>query len=185
MIGSALRNKRRNGTPPRKRPRIFTGRLVDVINNRDGKIGRPALPEEIIAASLYNTGGMITHTARQLGCTHGAISTRVSRSKYLQEVKRNTIVEFIDLCESQLRKKVTRGNMTAIIFALKCLAKDRGYVERHEFIGKVDYTHTGGVLLLPQPSHDLNSWTELAEQWDQRQLPAPDDDVEDAEFEEE
>ena len=40
--------------------------------------------------------------------------------------------EQIDLAESELRKLVKSGNMTAIIFTLKTIGKERGYIERTE-----------------------------------------------------
>jgi len=35
----------------------------------------------------------------------------------------------IDFIESKLMEKINAGNIIAIIFALKCIGKDRGYVE--------------------------------------------------------
>ena len=40
--------------------------------------------------------------------------------------------EQIDLAESELRKLVKSGNITAVIFTLKTIGKERGYVERTE-----------------------------------------------------
>ena len=40
--------------------------------------------------------------------------------------------EQIDLAESELRKLVKRGNITAVIFTLKTIGKERGYIERTE-----------------------------------------------------
>lgn len=40
----------------------------------------------------------------------------------------------IDDTESALFKSIGQGNVTAIIFALKCRGKSRGYVERQELV---------------------------------------------------
>ena len=40
--------------------------------------------------------------------------------------------EQIDLAESELRKLVKSGNITAVIFTLKTIGKKRGYIERTE-----------------------------------------------------
>lgn len=40
--------------------------------------------------------------------------------------------EQIDLAESELRKLVKSGNITAVIFTLKTIGKERGYIERTE-----------------------------------------------------
>ena len=43
--------------------------------------------------------------------------------------------EKLDFIEDQLLEKIAEGDTTAIIFALKTLAKHRGYVERQEISG--------------------------------------------------
>ena len=43
----------------------------------------------------------------------------------------------IDFIEDQLLERISSGDTTAIIFALKTQAKHRGYVERQEVVGPV------------------------------------------------
>lgn len=43
---------------------------------------------------------------------------------------------FVDFAEDALVKKISKGDTTAIIFALKTKGKHRGYVERNELTGK-------------------------------------------------
>lgn len=44
--------------------------------------------------------------------------------------------KLIDLAEHGLQRKLVDGDITAIIFTLKTLGKDRGYIERNELTGK-------------------------------------------------
>jgi len=44
----------------------------------------------------------------------------------------------VDLAEEMLRAKVKEGDMTAIIFTLKCKGKNRGYVEKKEIEANVN-----------------------------------------------
>lgn len=48
--------------------------------------------------------------------------------------------EKIDFIEDQLLERISSGDTTAIIFALKTLAKHRGYVERSEIVGPINNT---------------------------------------------
>ena len=43
--------------------------------------------------------------------------------------------QLLDLAESKLMAKIKEGNMTAVIFFLKCKGKARGYIERQEVTG--------------------------------------------------
>jgi hypothetical protein len=49
---------------------------------------------------------------------------------------------FKDYAEGKLYEEIRNGNLTAIIFYLKCKAKDRGYIDRQEidFSGKQEIT---------------------------------------------
>ena len=64
------------------------------------------------------------------------LSTNIHRRTYYLWVEKdecNGVQEgLIDLAESQLLTKIKNGDITAIIFFLKCRAKSRGYNERTE-----------------------------------------------------
>ena len=69
------------------------------------------------------------------------LSTNIHRRTYYLWVEKdkkfkeecNSVQEgLIDLAESQLLTKIKNGDITAIIFFLKCRAKSRGYNERTE-----------------------------------------------------
>jgi len=82
-----------------------------------------------IEIALRKTGGMISTTAKKLNCSQGNISSRIKKSKYLQEVLEETTTAHLDLAESNLIKLIKDKNLGAICFYLKCKAKKRGYIE--------------------------------------------------------
>ena len=89
-----------------------------------------------IAEALRKSNGYISHAAKILGVSHSAVSKRIRKSEKLQEIleeKRNEMIEF---AENKLFELVKEGNITAIIFTLKTLGKDRGWTERQEIEAK-------------------------------------------------
>ncbi len=60
---------------------------------------------------------------------------RLQRHPELQQVRQEAIESTLDLAESQLLKLMKGGNLTAIIFFLKCKGKACGYVERQQIEG--------------------------------------------------
>jgi len=45
---------------------------------------------------------------------------------------------YVDICEEKLMEFVEKGNLTAVIFALKCLGKARGWIQYPESSGSGD-----------------------------------------------
>ena len=93
------------------------------------------LKDEEIADALSRSGGLFSPAAQLLGCDRATIYRRVDASESLQALCAKIKEQTIDLAEHRLMQKIGEGNMTAIIFYLKCQAKARGYVERQEMSG--------------------------------------------------
>lgn len=201
MIGIIPKNNRRgNGASPKKGIRVFSSKgypisgmdsdvavkvvkeIRDLVSNRQVELN---IRHYEIA--LWMCGGFKSFAARMLHVTPAAVTLRIKRSPRLQEVIEEIKDSRLDLGESELMKAVRKGAPWAIQYLLSRIGVERGYYTRQEFTGtgRIDHIHSGGVLLLPQPANNLNDWESLAFQWDQRQLPAPNNGVEDAEFEEE
>ena len=104
----------------------------------------PQVTEEIIVQALESNGGLIAATARTINRTPDGLRKRIGRSEYLQEKLKDIREANVDFAESQLMGLIKKGQPSAIIFFLKCLGKDRGYVERVENTGK-----DGKDLVLP------------------------------------
>ena len=80
--------------------------------------------------ALRKSGGFITHAAKSLNISTTALSRRISRSKKLQEVKKEVEEKYLDLAESKLIGKINKEDLGAICFFLKCRGKERGYIEK-------------------------------------------------------
>lgn len=105
--------------------------------------GRQKVTDEQIEEALRKTKGLITMAARWIGqtyripITHGAISLRVASSEHLRQVRRECEEDGLDFAEYKLLDLIKSGDRTAIIFYLKCKGKERGYIERKEFVGSL------------------------------------------------
>lgn len=96
---------------------------------------RPWLKIEEIEAALIKSKGIMTAAGESLGVSRSTVSERVRRSERLQKVIDNQRKVVGDFAESKLYTHIKEGNLTAIIFYLKTLGRDRGYIERHEATG--------------------------------------------------
>ena len=86
-------------------------------------------PEDAIIEALENAGGVMAHAAKQLGISRQSLSKRVKKSPRLQEKVAECKEAKLDIAESELMKLIKKGNLGAICFYLKCIGKDRGYIE--------------------------------------------------------
>ena len=84
--------------------------------------------------------------ANMFNITEACRKIRIDRSTYYRwlendpdfvQAVQDAREEKIDFIEDQLLERISSGDTTAIIFALKTLAKHRGYVERQEIVGPV------------------------------------------------
>jgi hypothetical protein len=90
--------------------------------------------EQIIAA-LGESHGMIAPAARSLGCSRDTIRRYLAEYEEIAQAIADEREATTDLAENKLRDAIIRGEAWAICFYLKCMAKERGYVERAELTG--------------------------------------------------
>lgn len=106
--------KTRNGrrpkrTPPRKSEAFDTEKLI---------------------AALFETRGNIAGAARRLGMKRAnTIRDYARRHPKVRAAVEESRAMVIDDAENALHEAVDRGEAWAVCFTLKCLAKDRGYIE--------------------------------------------------------
>ena len=104
---------------------------------------------EQVAAALRSSGGIVTTAAGQLGVSHGAVFGYLKRHPELEEVRQEAIEATLDVAEGELLQQIKNGNLTAIIFFLKCKGKGRGYIERQQI------EQTGGGKLTVQEMREI------------------------------
>jgi hypothetical protein len=90
--------------------------------------------EEMIEA-LEESKGLIAPAARALGCSRDTIRSYLEEYTAVAQAKLDQREAVTDMAENSLYEAIRRGEAWAVCFYLKCIAKDRGYVERAEVSG--------------------------------------------------
>ncbi|MCI0344311.1 MAG: phage NinH family protein, partial [Chloroflexi bacterium] len=111
------------------------------------KLGRPESYSvtEVIEA-IEEAHGLITHAARRLGCRPGTLREYADRHAEIAQALWWERERRKDRAESALDKALEAGEGWATCFTLKCLAKDRGYIET----GRLELTGRDGAPLAVQ-----------------------------------
>jgi|TARA_R100001230_G_C5589193_1_gene105884 transposase-like protein len=130
-------------------PSSFAEALYTMARNR-------VYSDDDIIKALKEGRGIVSAAARRVGMTRRQLSRRLKESEVLKEVRDDARAEFCDLAESKLVENVESGNVPSVLFALKCLGKDRGYVERAEVTGK-DGKELGEIVI-PKREVTLEEW---------------------------
>ena len=120
------------------------------------RLPKPAKPPKTdlqVTVALRQTGGLITTAAKLLDLRPYTLIMRVRRNPDLQRVVEEERGRFLDLAEDKLKAAVRRGKAWAILFTLRTLGRDRGYVE-HQIV-----QHTGEVMV---DKLDMNQLAKLA-----------------------
>lgn len=108
---------------------------------------RSLLTVEEVEAALKKSNGLITPAARLLGVSYAAVHNMLQAYPELKEIRDEARATTVDLAEMVLTEQITKKNMTAVIFALKTLGKDRGYSERTELVGANGST----IMIVEEP----------------------------------
>jgi len=94
------------------------------------KVTKPTKKELFLQGLELNLGNI------SAACTQANISRqtyyRWIEDESFSELCDNIKEGLIDLAENQLLNKINKGDITAIIFFLKCKGKKRGYTEKQE-----------------------------------------------------
>ena len=85
-----------------------------------------------VERELIEARGNISHAARQLGCARYTVYAFIQRHPELQQVLKDQREAMIDQAENALVMAIEQLQGWAVCFALKCLGKERGYVETQQ-----------------------------------------------------
>lgn len=90
------------------------------------------LDKTILIQAIRDASGNIAGVARRMGCTRKTIYNWIERDKDVAEELHEVRENLLDECEKTLFDIAKQGNLGAIMFILRTIGKDRGYVERSE-----------------------------------------------------
>ena len=91
--------------------------------------------QEQVIEALEQSKGLIAPAARALGCSRDTIRSYLEEYTAVAQAKLDQREAVTDMAENALYAAILRGEAWAICFYLKCMAKDRGYVEKAEISG--------------------------------------------------
>lgn len=92
--------------------------------------GGPIFTEEDLLDAIPGSKGIIGHVASRLDCGRSVVNRAIKKYPKFKKALLEEREAFVDEMEGELAKKVGKGDLTSIIFGLKCLGKKRGYEER-------------------------------------------------------
>jgi len=101
-----------------------------------GLVGIKKYTQPQIIKAIKDARGMVYVAARALNVSNDTLYRWKRTYPAIEAAIFEARGHFIDKCEHALEDAVDRGEGWAVCFALKCLGKDRGYVERVELVGK-------------------------------------------------
>jgi hypothetical protein len=116
-------------------------RLKETVEKKGKKRGRKKVIEKgidlsMMETALRSTNGLVTKAAKMLGVPIPTLQHYIRKHTTLRDAMFESRAEIIDEAEASLRDLVKTKNLTAVIFTLKCLAQDRGYIDMVQKDGK-------------------------------------------------
>jgi hypothetical protein len=93
------------------------------------------LNSKIVRELIETCRGNAAAIARSVGVKRQSVVGFIKRRPPLAEALKDARETLVDEAESALALAVDKGEAWAVCFTLKCLGKNRGYVERQELTG--------------------------------------------------
>ena len=108
--------------------------MTELVRQQPRQPYRKFSPEQMVRA-LEESKGLIAPAARALGCSRDTIRKYLDEYGEVAQAMLDQREAVTDMAENSLYEAIRRGEAWAVCFYLKCMAKDRGYVERAELTG--------------------------------------------------
>src|SRR5215211_5598218 len=108
--------------------------MTELVKVESKRPYRKYTPQQI-ADALIESKGLIAPAARALGCSRDTIRSYLEEYAEVAQAKLDQREAVTDMAEHALYQAKLDREAWAVCFYLKCLAKDRGYVERAELTG--------------------------------------------------
>lgn len=110
--------------------------------------------------NLLVTLGNVTSSAQKTGISRGThylwMNTDENYRQWINEIENHQI----DFYETALHRLIQDGNVAAIIFALKCKGKKRGWFEKNE-IAITDHQQTITINIIQPKSEQIDHTDKL------------------------
>ena len=129
--------------------------------NKHLKTAHPRYTAAQVIMAIKVTKGLVSLTAKRLGCERKTIYRYVERHPEVAEALREEREAMTDIAELALFSKVQDGEAWAVCFYLKTQGKARGYVERSEIT--IDYVRREAVRLAEKYGLDADDIVREAE----------------------
>jgi hypothetical protein len=104
--------------------------LPDKSDSAAGKVKR--LGNELIAKALMANNGKISKTAQSLHVSHWSLKQYMNKNPELLKLMVTGKEAELDFVEDKFMDAVKCGNLSAMIFYLKCQGRSRGWIEKQE-----------------------------------------------------
>ena len=91
-----------------------------------------------VIEAIESARGLVSLAAERLGITRQALEYWIREKPEVKLALDNARARQLDVVEARLFQAINDGEMAAIIFYLKTIGKNRGYVERQETGGTIN-----------------------------------------------
>jgi len=97
-------------------------------------------PDDLIIGAIEKAHGLISAAAKIIGCNPITIRKRMESTPAIAAAVKNARELMLDVAELKLFDAINQNRPWAICFYLKCIGKERGYVEKQqvEHSGKIE-----------------------------------------------